>query len=101
MFASLFRTCRLPVATGHWQNPAMKIFTALITILFATLIATPYLRKAPPNRLLLPRARGGSSWSAKSSGDDEADDGDVEAQREPQAARRYERQLELHHQDSG
>jgi hypothetical protein len=30
----------LPVIAGYWQNPAMKISTALITILLATLIAT-------------------------------------------------------------
>jgi Protein of unknown function (DUF1579) len=41
MFASMFRTCRLPIATGHWQNPAMKITTALTTILFAILFASP------------------------------------------------------------
>jgi hypothetical protein len=38
---SAFRTCRLPVATGLWQNPAMKIPTLLVTILSATLIAAP------------------------------------------------------------
>jgi Protein of unknown function (DUF1579) len=36
-----FHTCRLPLATGHWQNPAMKISTPFITILFAILIAAP------------------------------------------------------------
>jgi hypothetical protein len=36
----LFRTCRLSVATDHWQNPGMKIPIALSTILFAILIAT-------------------------------------------------------------
>jgi hypothetical protein len=41
MVASAFRVCRLPVATGPWQNPAMKIPTLLVTILSATLIAAP------------------------------------------------------------
>jgi hypothetical protein len=41
MVAYAFRTCRLPVATGLWQNPAMKIPTLLVTILSATLIAAP------------------------------------------------------------
>jgi hypothetical protein len=31
----------LPIAVGYWQNPAMKIPTELIAILFAILIATP------------------------------------------------------------
>jgi len=35
------RTCHLPALIGHWQNRVMKILMPLITILFATLIATP------------------------------------------------------------
>src|SRR5215470_14492434 len=42
-----FYTCRLPILTGDWQNPAMKIPTALITILFAILIATPSFAQSP------------------------------------------------------
>jgi hypothetical protein len=40
-----FRTCHfhLPLGIGRWQNPAMKIFIPLVTILFATLIAVSSL----------------------------------------------------------
>ncbi|PYJ20465.1 MAG: hypothetical protein DME92_09590 [Verrucomicrobia bacterium] len=36
-----FRTCHLPAVTDRWQDASMKILMPLITILFATLIATP------------------------------------------------------------
>jgi hypothetical protein len=37
----------LPALINHWQNPAMKIFISLITILFATLIALPSFAQSP------------------------------------------------------
>jgi hypothetical protein len=37
----------LPLATRHWQNPAMKTFISLITIVFATLIALPSFAQTP------------------------------------------------------
>ena len=37
----------MPVATNHWQDLAMKIFSSLITILFATVLATPSFAQSP------------------------------------------------------
>jgi Protein of unknown function (DUF1579) len=42
-----FRTCHLPLVTRRWQNPAMKIFIPLITILVAPLIATTSFAQSP------------------------------------------------------
>ena len=47
MFAALFLICRLPVIDGNWQNPVMKMFSSLITILFAALIATHSFAQSP------------------------------------------------------
>ena len=44
---NFFPTCHLPLITGHWQDPCMKTFMSLITILFATLIATPSFAQSP------------------------------------------------------
>ncbi len=38
---------RLVTATDHWQHAAMKTFTSLITILFATVIATSSFAQTP------------------------------------------------------
>jgi hypothetical protein len=40
-------TCYLPFVTGRWQDPAMKTFTSLLPILFATVIATSSLAQSP------------------------------------------------------
>ena len=44
---NFFPTCHLPLIPGHWQDPVMKTFVSLITILFATLIATPSFAQSP------------------------------------------------------
>jgi len=41
------RTCHLPFVTGRWQDPAVKTFTSLPTILFAILIALPSFAQSP------------------------------------------------------
>src|SRR6266568_8577483 len=59
-----------------------------------------FLICAKPRRIAGCRHKpdGSSRRSTESAGDDEADDGDVEAQREPQASLQPRRQLELHYQ---
>jgi uncharacterized protein DUF1579 len=40
-------TCHLPRVTAHWQNAAMKTFLSLITVVFATVIATSSFAQSP------------------------------------------------------
>ena len=73
-----FRTCRLPVVTRHWQNPAMKIPTLLITILFAILIAAPsFAQTSGESPAAATSSAAAPERPAEPAGDDEANDGDV------------------------
>jgi hypothetical protein len=40
-------TCYLPFITRRWQDPSMKTFISLLTIVFATLIAFPSFAQSP------------------------------------------------------